>query len=79
MAQEIEQKKPQIRQAGSAETFEGSNTTGNEQLRSSAQTYVGCKHYFDRPSYPDYSGRTPWELVTGAEPLKSTPYSSWLN
>lgn len=31
MAKEIGIKKPQICQAGSAETFEGSNTTGNEQ------------------------------------------------
>lgn len=27
----------------------------------------------DRPGYPDFSGRAPWALVTGAGPLNSQP------
>lgn len=79
MAHQLGIKKPQICQAGSAETFEDSSTTGAEQLRSlfnliriSSQFYKNNFVENDRPSYPNCSGRAPWALVTGAEPLNLT-------
>ena len=77
MAQELGIKKPQICQAGSAETFEGSCTAGAEHIKISFILTCRSSQYYnnfvenDHPSYSDFSERAPWALVAGVETLNS--------
>ena len=76
MARKSGIKKPQICQAGSAVTFEGSCTTGAEQLTRSFLFICRSSQFLkknlqkiDHPSYSDCSERAPWALITGVGPL----------
>ena len=71
---------PPVRIAGPAEASVGSATSGRDIVNvaypsQESKRNFGCLDFWgiDRPGYPDFSGRAPWALVTGAEPLNPSP------